>query len=183
MIPAVLSTASPLRRAGVLRTAGLALAGSALLAASAQVAVPMWPVPMTLQTLAVLLIGATAGPRLGLLTVLAYLAEAAVGLPVLAHGAPLLAAGPTIGYPLGFLPAVALTGWLVGQGWSRGVRLVAALTLGHLAIYGCGLLWLDLVWLHDAQATLKAGLLPFLAGDAVKVAAAAALLHGVARRA
>src|SRR3712207_7469869 len=89
------NSATPLVRSawpegGLLRDALIVLVGSALLAAAAWVRVPMWPVPMTMQTFAVLLIGATCGPRLGATAVAAYLAEAALGLPVLAGGTPLV---------------------------------------------------------------------------------------------
>ncbi|WP_270938917.1 biotin transporter BioY, partial [Falsiroseomonas oryzae] len=92
-----------LARRAVLRSAGLVLLGSWLLAASAQVTVPMWPVPATLQSMVVLLLGAAGGPGLGVAAVAAYLAQGAAGLPFFAGGAagPAVLAGPTAGYLLG----------------------------------------------------------------------------------
>src|SRR3954468_1638708 len=117
-------SAAPLVRSawpegGILRDALVVLAGSALLAAAAWVRVPMWPVPMTMQTFAVLLIGATCGPRLGAAAVAAYLAEAALGLPVLPGAKPLVLGGPTFGYLIGFLLAAMMVGWATQRGWMR----------------------------------------------------------------
>ena len=170
---------------GLLRDALVVLAGSALLAACAWVRVPMWPVPMTMQTFAVLLIGASCGPRLGAAAVAAYLAEAALGLPVLAGGKPLVLGGPTFGYLVGFLPAAVAVGWAARRGWTRRgwPTLLGALLLGQALIYLPGLAWLHAAWLHDLRATLAAGLLPFLLGDALKLLLAAAslrLLHRAA---
>ena len=170
---------------GLLRDALVVLAGSALLTAAAWVRVPMWPVPMTMQTLAVLLIGATCGPRLGAATVAAYLAEAALGLPVLAGGTPLVLGGPTFGYLLGFLLAAIAVGWAARRGWTRRgwPTLLGALLVGQALITLPGLAWLHAAWLHDLRATLAAGLLPFLLGDALKLLLAAAslrLLHRAA---
>ena len=170
---------------GLLRDALVVLAGSALLAAAAWVRVPMWPVPMTMQSFAVLLIGASCGPRLGAAAVAAYLAEAALGLPVLAGGKPLVLGGPTFGYLVGFLMAAAAVGWAAQRGWTRRrwPTLLGALLLGQALITLPGLAWLHAAWLHDLRATLAAGLLPFLLGDALKLLLAAAslrLLHRAA---
>jgi biotin transport system substrate-specific component len=170
---------------GLLRDALMVLAGSALLAAAAWVQVPMWPVPMTMQTFAVLLIGASCGPRLGAAVVAAYLAEAALGLPVLAGGKPLVLGGPTLGYLAGFLLAAVAVGWAAQRGWTRRgwPTLLGALLLGQALVYLPGLAWLHAAWLHDLPATLAAGLLPFLLGDALKLLLAAAslrLLHRAA---
>ena len=152
-------------------------AGSALLAASAWVQVPMWPVPTTMQTFAVLVIGAHYRPWLGAATVVAYLMEAALGLPVLAGGRPF--GGATSGYLAGFLLAVVVVSWAVRSGGTRRdwPRLLGALLLGQASIYVPGLVWLDAVWLHDLPATLAAGLLPFLPGDALKLLLAAVVLR------
>jgi biotin transport system substrate-specific component len=170
---------------GLLRDALLVLVGSALLTAAAWVRVPMWPVPMTMQTFAVLLIGASCGPRLGAAAVAAYLAEAALGLPVLAGGTPLVLGGPTFGYLVGFMLAALAVGWAAQRGWTRRgwpTRL-GALLLGQALIYLPGLAWLHAAWLHDLRATLAAGLFPFLLGDGLKLLLAAAslrLLHRAA---
>ncbi|SMF56690.1 biotin transport system substrate-specific component [Tistlia consotensis] len=160
----------------LLRAALLAVLGSALLAISARVQVPFWPVPMTLQTGVVLLLGAALGGRLAVATVLLYLAEGALGLPVFAGGGgPAYLAGPTGGYLAGFLVAAAAVGSLVERGWSRSLASSAlAMILGDVLIFACGLAWLSsLIGLDKAIA---AGLLPFLAGEALKIALAAALL-------
>jgi biotin transport system substrate-specific component len=159
-----------------------ALIGSLFIALCAQVTVPLpfTPVPITGQTLGVLLTGAALGSRLGALAVLAYLAEGFAGLPVFAAGGPpgvarLLA--PSAGYLVGFLPAAYLVGWLAERGWDRKVwSTVLAMVLGNLVIYACGLL--GLARFVPANGLLAAGLLPFLAGDAIKIALAAAALPG-----
>src|SRR5262249_11270176 len=117
----------------LLRNCVLALIGTLLLTASAKIQVPFWPVPMTMQTFVVLCLGAVLGPRLGATTVLLYLAEGAVGLPVFA-GTPekglglAYMAGPTGGYLVGFVAGAAVTGWLAERGWDRSiVRLFAAM--------------------------------------------------------
>jgi biotin transport system substrate-specific component len=170
---------------GLMRHAFVVLAGSALLAACAWIRVPMWPVPMTMQTFAVLLVGATCGPRLGAAAVAAYLAEAALGLPVLAGGTPLVLGGPTFGYLVGFLPAAVAVGWAARRGWTRRgwPTLLGVLLLGQTLITLPGLAWLHAAWLHDLRATLAAGLFPFLLGDGLKLLLAAAslrLLHRAA---
>ena len=126
----------------------LVLAGSALVALSAQASVPMWPVPMTLQTLAITLIGLTYGSRLAAATMLAYLAEGAVGLPVFANAsggiAPLM--GPTAGFLWGFVGMAWLTGWLVERGLDRGfLRLFVAGLVPGLMLFVPGALALSLV--------------------------------------
>jgi biotin transport system substrate-specific component len=170
---------------GLRRDVLVVLAGSALLTAAAWVRVPMWPVPMTMQTFAVLLIGATCGSRLGAAAVVAYLAEAALGLPVLAGGKPLVLGGPTFGYLVGFLLAAMAVGWATQRGWMRRgwPMLLGVLLLGEALIHLPGLAWLYAAWLQDLRATLAAGLFPFLLGDALKLLLAAAslrLLHRAA---
>ena len=111
-------------RSGLVRNGMLAVLGSLLLIASAKVQVPFWPVPMTMQTFAVLVIGMTFGPRLGAATVLLYLVQGAVGLPVFA-GTPAKGigiaymVGPTGGYLIGFVAAAYLAGRLAMRGWDR----------------------------------------------------------------
>ncbi len=162
--------------AAVLRALVLAVAGSLLLWASAKIQVPFWPVPMTLQTAAVFLLGFVYGPRLALATVALYLAEGAAGLPVFA-GTPekglglAYVLGPTGGYLVGFLAAA----WIAGRAAERGVGIVgalAAMLLGSLAIYGAGLAWL--AGFVGAEAAVRLGLLPFLPGDLVKIGLVAA---------
>ena len=132
---------------GVLRGAILVALGTALLTMSAKINLPLPYVPMTLQTLVVLMIGAAYGWRLGVTTVLAYLAEGAIGIPVFAGPvgglAPLF--GPTAGYLAGFVMAALATGWLSERGWDRSVPLLfVAMAIGHILILGCGFAWLAL---------------------------------------
>lgn len=158
--------------------AALVLGGTLILTASARISIPFYPVPMTLQTLAVLMLGVLLGPRLAALTVAAYLAQGAVGLPVFA-GTPekgiglAYIAGPTGGFLVGFLLAAFLVGMLARRGWDRKPAMIAlAMLLGTLAIYVSGLLWLGAVVGWD-KPILEWGLYPFLAGDALKLALAA----------
>lgn len=159
----------------------LALAGSIALCVSAKIQVPFYPVPMTMQTFVVLMVGMAFGWRLGAATVLLYLAQGALGLPVFA-GTPekgiglAYMTGPTGGYLLGFVFAAALAGWLAERGFDRNVMLTAvAMLLGNAVIYIPGLLWLGAVVGWD-KPVLEWGLTPFLFGDATKLALAALLM-------
>ena len=163
----------------MLRNVALVAIGSLLLAAAAQITVPMWPVPMSGQTFAVLLIGMAYGARLGMLTVLAYLFEGALGLPVFVGGTASLAAlaGPLGGYLVGFVLAAGLTGWLAQRGWGRnGTSTAIAMLLGNVALYVPGLLWLSTFMHYDVSATLAAGLFPFVLGDLAKLLLATAAM-------
>jgi len=165
-------------RYALARDAALVVAGSLIVALSAQVAVrlPFSPVPVTAQTLAVLLVGATLGSKRGALSLLAYLVEGLAGLPVFAAGAsgPAYLLGPTGGYLAGFVAAAFVTGWLVERGWGKHVgRALLAMLAGSATIYLFGLSWLSL---FAGRQALALGLLPFLAGDVVKAIAGAALL-------
>ncbi len=164
-----------------LHQAILILAGIAALALAAKIRVPMWPVPVTMQTFAVLVIGASYGPRLGVATMLGYLALGALGMSVFAGESAGLAymAGPTGGYLAGFVAAAALMGALARRGWDRSVRgVAAAMLLGNGVIYGFGLAWMG--WLFAAEKgigwVLQFGMVNFLAGDALKLALAALVL-------
>ena len=170
--------------AKALRAIVLALIGSAVLWASAKIQVPFYPVPMTLQTLAVLGLGMAYGWRLAFATLLLYLAQGAFGLPVFA-GTPekgiglAYIMGPTGGYLLGFLLAATLCGWLAERGWDRNVATTAlAMLLGNIVIYVPGLLWLGALVGWD-KPVLEWGLTPFLAGDATKLVLAALILPGL----
>lgn len=151
--------------------------GSMLIAASAQIVVPMFPVPVTGQTFAVLLIGALYGSRLGAATVLAYLLEGAAGLPVFAQfgGGIHVLGGLTGGYLLGFLPAAFIVGRLADAGWDRRPGSAAiAMLIGTIVLYVPGLIQLAFFVGVDRVFTL--GLVPFLPGAIVKIALATALL-------
>lgn len=162
-----------------LRNVALVAIGSLLLAAASQLTVPLWPVPVSGQTFAVLLIGMAYGTRLGMATVLAYLFEGAVGLPFFAGGAaglaPLL--GPSGGYLVGFVFAAGVTGWLAQHGWGRkGLNTALAMLAGNVVLYVPGLLWLSAFLHFDVHATLAAGLFPFMLGDLAKLLLATATM-------
>lgn len=159
----------------------LVLTGSVFLGLISQVEVPMFPVPMSLQTLGVTLIGLTFGARLGALAVLAYLAQGAAGLPVFSGGdaGAHHLVGPTAGYLWGFVAMAWLTGWLVERGLDRGLpKLFAAAVIPAMAIYLPGVAWLHLGIGLDLSAAVSAGMVPFLPGDLVKSAIAALAVAG-----
>jgi biotin transport system substrate-specific component len=174
-------------RAGVGPDVLRVVLGSLLVALCAQISIPIQPVPITAQTLGVLLVGALLGGRLGALSLLAYLGEGLVGLPVFAGGmgawspssvpgVPVIL-GPTAGYLAGFVLAAGLVGWLAERGWDRRVLTAAlAMVLGNLIIYAVGLAWL--ARFVPSGSLLALGMLPFLPGDALKVVLAAAALPG-----
>jgi len=156
------------------------LAGSFALAVSAQISVPMFPVPMTMQTFAVIMMGALCGWRLAVEIVIAYLVEGAVGLPVLAGGAAGLATmmGKTGGYLAGFIPAAALIGFLADKDWTKGVKLAAALILGHAIVFVPGVAWL--ASFIGVAAAIQFGFTPFILGTLLKTALAFFALRGFA---
>lgn len=147
---------------------------AALMAAGAYIAIPVGPVPIVLQNLFIMLAGLLLGPRWGTVSVGVYLLAGAFGLPVFSGGSGGLArfAGPTGGYLLGFLPAVYLIGLISRRKRRRTLWDVLAMVLGTALIYALGVSWL-IVWTHmGLQKALAAGVLPFLVGDALKIAAA-----------
>ncbi len=155
--------------------AAIVLALTALLAVSARVQVPFWPVPMTLQTLAVLGIAGFAGARIAGATMLAYLAEGAAGLPVFAGGGGVAyLMGPTAGYLAGMTIAAVLVGELVRRANGRTLATGAAMLLGIAVVYGAGAGWL--AQFVGAAKAFDVGVMPFVAGDAVKALLAAALV-------
>ena len=163
------------------KSAALVLAGIAGLVIASKIRVPMWPVPVTMQTFAVLVLGAAYGLRLSLVTVLGYLVLGAAGFAVFAGESAGLAymAGPTGGYLAGFVAAMALMGALARRGWDRSVLgMGAAMVLGNAVIYGFGLAWMS--WLFAADKglgwVLHYGMVNFLAGDALKLALAAMVM-------
>jgi biotin transport system substrate-specific component len=169
------------------RTILLAVLGSLVVAIAAQVSVPMVPVPMTLQTLAVLAVGGAYGARLGAITIALYALEGAAGLPVFAnfHATFFLPTGeiiPTGGYIFGFILAAGLVGYLVEKGWGANIlKLCAAMLIGAAAVYIPGLIWL-VGWLGVMKGmdimsaitvALTTGALPFILGDIIKAILAA----------
>jgi biotin transport system substrate-specific component len=163
--------------------AALVAGGSLVIAVCAQIAIG-YPVPMTGQTFAVLIVAALLGPQRGVLCILTYLAEGLLGLPVFAQGkaGPAAFFGPTGGYLVGFVAAAYLVGTLAQRGWDRrSVTTILMMVLGNIVLYTCGLVWL-LCLVHflaqplGGKGVLAIGLYPFLAGEAVKIALAMALL-------
>ena len=169
---------------GHLRAVVLIAIGSALMALSAKVNLPLPYVPMTLQTLVVLMIGASYGWRLGSATMIAYLAEGAMGLPVFAGPvggiAPLI--GPTAGYLFGFVAAAFITGWLAERGWDRNVVLLfAAMAVGHVVIFIAGFGWLAYGISLGGTKAWVVGVAPFIAASVIKNALGAALVPAARR--
>ena len=155
----------------------LIVAGSLFVALSAQIEIPMWPIPITMQTLAVLLVGGVLGSRLGALSLLAYLFEGAIGLPVFAGGGGSLAyfAGPTTGYLIGFVVAAFVVGWFCERGWDRKVgTAVFVMLIGTATIYLFGLPWL--AQFTGIEKVLQLGFFPFIPGDILKALVAAIAL-------
>jgi biotin transport system substrate-specific component len=151
--------------------------GSLILWAAAKVQVPFYPVPMTLTTLAIMLIGACYGWRLGLATVALYLLEGALGLPVFS-GTPergigiAYMMGPTGGYLVGYLAAVAIVGWFAEHGADKSpLRMFVAMLAAGIVLLALGYAWL--ATLIGPEAAWVGGVLPFLLGDLLKVAIAA----------
>ena len=163
------------------RYALLALAGSVLITICTQISLPLFPVPMTLQTFAVFLIGLTYGWRLGGITVSLYLLEGAIGLPVFSggKGGMIVFMGPTAGYLVGFLLAATACGWFAERGFDRSYfRLFLSLIVGNILIYTPGLFWLGTLIGWD-KPVLEYGLYPFIGGDLLKIAMAVLLLPTV----
>jgi len=162
------------------KSVALVVAFSLFIALSAQVSVPLpfTPVPITLQTFAVLLTGALLGSRLGALALVAYLVEGAAGLPFFRGGGGgwlYLALSPTAGYLLAYPLAAFLTGWLAERGWDRKfLTAAAAIGLGSIVILFGG--WLGLLRYYSAEQAFALGVVPFIVGDILKVALAAAAL-------
>lgn len=174
--------ARPGETVGALRAVVLVALGTALMALSAKVNLPLPYVPLTLQTLVVLMLGAAYGWRLGSATMMAYLAEGAMGLPVFAGPvggiAPLV--GPTAGYLFGFVLAAFVIGWLAERGWDRSVVfLFAAMAVGHVVIFAAGFGWLAL-GLGAAKAW-QVGVAPFIMASLIKNALGAALIPAARR--
>lgn len=166
------------RRAALAYDAALILGGSLLTALAAQISIrlPFSQVPVTGQTLAVLLVGALLGSRRGALSMIAYLTQGLLDLPVFAGGMSgvAYALGPTGGYLIGFVGAAWVTGRLAERGWDRHVLSTAlAMAIGNLVLYAFGLAWLSI---YVGKNALALGVLPVLPGDVLKLALAALLL-------
>ncbi|MAP64859.1 MAG: BioY protein [Microbacterium sp.] len=179
----------PEGRARALATdAALVLAGAAVVAVLAQVSIPLWPVPITGQTLAVVVVGAALGARRGALALSTYLLIGLAGLPVFADftGTVAAIAKPSFGFVLGFIGAAFVAGWFAERAWDRkpwlaflGFAAASAVPfvvgIPYMALILNGVLGLDL----SAWQLLEAGLFPFIVGGIVKAALAAALIPAV----
>jgi biotin transport system substrate-specific component len=167
--------------------AALVVAGAALVAVLAQVEVPLWPVPITGQTLGVIVAGAALGSRRGALALTTYLLAGLAGLPVFAGGAGGIAyvLAPSFGFVLGFILSAAVAGWFAERAWDRKpwlafVGFVVASIMPFLigvpymafildAVMGLG---------YDFGQILAAGVTPFIVGGLIKAAIAAAVIPG-----
>lgn len=152
------------------KSLAMVLVGTLLLALSARVEIPFWPVPFTMQTFVVLALGMVYGPVLGAATVLAYLGQGLMGLPVFAAGGgPAYLAGPTGGYLLGMVFAAWIAGHFALRGWLANPFLaVAAAGLADLAVFALGVAWLS-VWMGGIESAFLAGVVPFLPAEGLKV--------------
>ncbi|HEU5351041.1 MAG TPA: biotin transporter BioY [Terracidiphilus sp.] len=171
-----------------LRSAGIVLGASLLLALCAHIALPLWftPVPLSLQPFGVLLLGLLLSPRMAGISVAAYLAEGALGLPVFAPAAGMPNGvahllGPTGGYLMAYPAAALLIAFLRRRLPGRFVSRLAAAAAGDLLILVCGALWLTVATHGSFAAALPLAVVPFLPGDALKVAAAAGTVTGLRR--
>ncbi|WP_299703164.1 biotin transporter BioY [uncultured Tateyamaria sp.] len=159
----------------------LVVLGIAFLAVAAKIKVPMWPVPITMGTFAVLTIGAAYGARLGLVTIIGYMIVGALGFDVFAGSSAekfglTYMMGGTGGYLVGYVMATLALGVLAQRGWDRSVLWMAlAMLIGNVLIYVPGLAWLGQLYGWD-KPILEWGLTPFLIGDALKLALAALVL-------
>jgi len=159
----------------------LILSGAVVTAYAAQLVIPMWPVPITAQTLAVLLVGSVLGATRGAISLIVYFSMGAMGLPVFS-AATSLSFGPTFGYLVGFIAAAALIGYLSERGWHKSViGVLGSFAIANSVIYIFGLPWLafalgTLGAANDLASVAAAGLAPFIIGDVIKMTIAAALL-------
>ena len=164
-----------------LRMATLILLGTGLLALSAHIQVPFWPVKLSLQTLVVLAIGVVYGSRLGGATILAYLVEGALGLPVFQSGAGIAyMMGPTAGFLLGFVIAAVVIGYCTERGMlNRLPTAIGAFLLAEAAIYISGVAWLAV--LFGPAKSIAFGLTPFLTGEVLKIGLVLTLVPTIRR--
>jgi biotin transport system substrate-specific component len=147
---------------------------AALVAVGAFISIPIGPVPIVLQNFFVLVAALLLGPRWGTTAVAVYLLSGICGLPVFAGGTAGIGRilGPTGGYLLGYLPAVFAAAWISRKGGGRIGMDIAAMVCGSLLVYSCGVPWLKMVTGMPFSKALAVGMVPFLIGDALKIAAA-----------
>ena len=161
------------------RSVGLVVVFSLFIAAAAQFAIHIGPIPITGQTFAVLLTGALLGSRLGAAAVIAYLIEGAVGLPFFAGGGAGLVRffGPTGGYLVAFPAAAFITGAFAEHGWDKNYpQAVAAMAIGSVIVLLGGFAWYSILTNTPPVAAFKIAVMPYLAGDVIKIALAAAVV-------
>lgn len=160
----------------------LILVGVALIAGAAQLSIPMYPVPVTGQTFAVLLVAMSLGFGRASISVSSYVVLGFLGLPIFEGQKSGFSFGPTLGYLVGFVAAAALVGWLAQKGWDKSwLKVGAAFLAGSVLIYAFGLPMLAIFFgakglPNDLITVINLGLAPFIVGDIVKAVAAAALL-------
>ncbi|MCP3955620.1 MAG: biotin transporter BioY [Desulfobacterales bacterium] len=154
---------------------------AALVAVGAFISIPIGPVPIVLQNFFVLLAALLLGPRWGVAAVAVYLLSGICGLPVFAGGTAGIGRimGPTGGYLIGYLPAVFISAWLSQKGGFRTWTDIAAMICGSLIVYGCGVPWLKVVTGMPFAKALAVGMIPFLIGDALKIAAAVPVVRAL----
>ncbi|MGJ8587987.1 MAG: biotin transporter BioY [Yoonia sp.] len=175
------STGTALR----IKQAAMVVLGIAFMAIMAKVKVPMWPVPITMGTFAVLTIGATYGPRLGLATIMGYMIIGALGFDVFAGSTAETAGltymmGGTGGYLVGYIMATLALGFAARAGWDRSVLMMGvALLVANALIYLPGVAWLSVLYGNSLTWAVEVGLVPFLIGDALKLGLAALLVPGL----
>lgn len=149
----------------------LVVAGSLFMALLSQIIIRIpWitPVPITGQTLGVLVVGGTLGSRLGGLSMVLYMAEGLVGLPFFAGGASGWNLGPSGGYLFGFILAAFIIGRFADRGWDRRFsRALWAMVVAELAVFACGVTWLHVFYMSWSKA-IALGFFPFVIGDALK---------------
>lgn len=164
----------------------LVLAGVALITVSAKIQVPFWPVPMTLQTLAIMVVAAAYGSRLGLATILGYLGAGLYGLPVFAGPAagPAYFAGPTAGFLAGFVLLTAIVGYAADKGWAKNpFKLFGTMLFADILVFALGFFWLGFMFVSAKSGTtlgaataFSVGVQPYILADLVKIALASALV-------
>jgi biotin transport system substrate-specific component len=186
--PGVIADAYPFRPGRELtaagsaaRTVALVIGGAAFVGLAAQISIPLpfTPVPVTGQTFAVLLTGAALGTSRAIWSMALYLLAGVAGIPWFAGHSTAMHDGALVasfGYIIGFVAAAGLAGWLAQRGWTRTpLRTAGVFVLGNLVIYSFGLAWLKFTLSVSWATAVSLGLTPFLLGDALKIAAAAAL--------
>ena len=166
---------------GQLRMMVFASLLAALMTAGAYISIPVGPVPVVLQNMFVFLAGLLLGSRWALASVGVYLLAGACGLPVFAGGMGGIGriVGPTGGYLIGYLPAVFIVVYISARSTARMGYDIIAMIGGTIVLYACGVTWLKILTGMTWSKTLAVGMYPFLAGDALKIVAAAAIARGL----